>query len=127
MFKVMFASALTDEAKWAALKQYVVRVGHIRDALEYLVRWNEHHRAVRACQAAVDDTLQQRMQQLQQPQHDGTDHGRGRCCPRRPMVTAPRGRRASICKTLRRWMASLCLAPSTLPLVCHHQRIKSAT
>jgi hypothetical protein len=73
MFKVMFASALTDEAKWAALRQYVVRVGHIRDALESLVRWNEHHRAVRACQAAVDDALQQRMQQLQQQQHDGME------------------------------------------------------
>ena len=51
------------------LKQYVVRVGHIRDALEFFVRWNKHHRT---CQAAVDE-LQQGMQQLQQPQHDGTE------------------------------------------------------
>lgn len=69
-FNVMLASAMTDEQKWAVLKQHVVRVGHVRDALDFLVRWNKHHRA---CQAAVDDALQQDMQQRQQPQHDGTE------------------------------------------------------
>ena len=66
---VMFASALRDEQTWAVPKQCVVRVGHIRDAVEFFVRWNKHHRT---CQAAVDE-LQQGMQQLQQPQHDGTE------------------------------------------------------
>ena len=87
-FKVMFASAMTPEARLAVLKQYVVHPDVIQAAYAFFCSSNKHHRSYRA---AMDAVQHQRLVEQQQQQPDGTTGVLAAAVVEAPTSAAPNG------------------------------------
>ena len=87
-FKVMFASAMTPEARLAVLKQYVVHPDVIQAAYAFFCSSNKHHRSYRA---AMDAVQHQRLVEQQQLQPDGTTGVMAAAVLPAPTSAAPNG------------------------------------